>query len=169
MLTWGTLSATDKLAWKNAALQFSFVDALGQRRQLSSFQLYVKMNAYPTEFDFRARIPTGPTTTSPLTLTFTAEVKPGDIEAHLTYQGPEDSNVLIYGRRSFHQYPTKPRKAFKFLSATASKPATVDLTTIWVATFGNATLGEYLEIEVFTIAFQKFPSFRLRAGTIVIA
>lgn len=167
MLAWRSISTTDKLAWRNAANQFQFTDSLGQRRNLTPFQLFVKMRSYTTTFGPKPAIPFGPVTSSLLTLSLTTSITTYGIRAHMTYRAAETADVLIYGRRSFHDYPTRPTKPYKFLSATAAQPASVTLLTDWFATFGNLVRNEYVEVLAFTMADGRFPSMALTAGTIV--
>lgn len=167
MIQWGEQSPETKSAWANAALQFSFVDPLGQQRNLSPFQLFVKMRAFQTTFASKPQVPDGSKTTAPYRIQLISDDPLDGIHLRVDYSALENANLLIYGRRSFHQYPARPRKAFKFLLAAAAQPVDVDLNSVWLENLGTLTNDEYVEVEALTIADRKFPSFRLRAGTIV--
>jgi hypothetical protein len=158
MLAWGGIPDAERLGWIQAAQHYTFIDALGQKRNLSPFNLFVKMRSYATTFATRTAYPLGYRTTPPATCIFNANTGGVGFQVLLTYHVAETANVLIYGRRTFAKHPVRPTRAFKFLGAWANQPLTVNIIAAWIAAFGTYPVGEFVEVKVITLAYRHFPS-----------
>jgi hypothetical protein len=157
MQAWADASASVRLAWTNAAQYYSFVDALGQTRKLSPFQLWCKLRALPDCNIIKGTFILSSRTAPVKTFALDAKIAAPGFTAALTYHAVESACVMLYGWRSFRDHEYHRVSQWTFLGCWRPQPASIDLSDEWEDQLGAPISGEYVRIRALTMAPGKIP------------
>lgn len=149
---WPVFGPEIQNTWNKAASLISFTNRLGIPRNITGFQLYIKMNLLRRASHATWPIP-------PITLIRTAPAY--DVELNASEGGaisvdwshptlPANANAYIYGARSLTTSQTHFFNDWKYLDITASAPGANNhvITAEWDAILGHPQENEFLAVSV---------------------
>lgn len=172
---WRTLTALQRQAWNAAANQRTYPNRLGEGRNLSGFQLFVKYNMlvwWPlVDINPIGDPPIDGTSPPPALVTPTIEtgstkeitIDAGDLVT--TYR------FYVYAAVLYRDTVTKNQPRLKFLGVKAVNfdPETVDIEAQWDARMPPAQLGMVVWVGGFALETGKWPSSNVAFAKTVIA
>ena len=151
---WKRLSNAQRLGWDNYALNFSWVNKLGNPFPgtgwnayfLSNSNLLLAGNAILSDAPIFANVPQPAFTFNILS------AAPTSIVLNINSAGPDNRVFCFYAPQVSRPGKTKFERNFKFgrLYTTGSLPATVNVTSDYVKLFGELTPGNYLSVGLAT-------------------
>lgn len=166
---WKTLSDLQKQGWRNLARLTPTVNALGQRRPLSAFQLFVKLNLLtPDPFsNLISDPPLSINTKPPYSIIWQPhENGPYFFHAYLAPHYPS-SRLNLYGSHAFLTHEQKFKSNFRFLGSLQPYPVIYDLKEIWSSKLGALKEDEVCSLKVSHVTENKMPSPTLIATSVV--
>lgn len=169
---WFALSDEVRQAWKTEASNVTFPNRLGQRRSISGYQLYLKVNilrAYATI----AVMTAAPGTDRPTTITslvVDASVADG-LDITLNPNNPFGGvPIIIYGSVRWSGVVTAYFRDFHWLGLTTLVTGVAsDITAIWTPVFGALRLGQHIAVRCVPWDLLSYPSTPFTTSTTVVA
>ena len=169
---WTALSTAAQAAWKTEASNITFPNRLGQRRNISGYNLYVKINT------LRARNNTAILTPGPDT--FKTPQLPAPVLSATVALGvqfvvktpvlPVNRTLIIYGAIRWNEADNAYFHDFKWLGlkvSTSLVPTFV--TNIWTPVFGPLRLGQRISLQIVPWELTSSPGTPLRVSTTITA
>lgn len=157
---WADLTDIRKKGWRNLARQIPTTNALGVRRPLSAFQIFVRHNLLlPDPLTNHIYDPPLATKTPPPTsITWAPHVVgPYYLSFVLPYLDMS-SWIIVYGARSFSKYPPKFWNNFRRICTVHPFPLPLDIHELWNEKLGALQEGEYSCVKIRGMATNRLPS-----------
>lgn len=152
---WRRKPIEEQDAWRAAASQNPYPNRLGQSRQISGFQFFLKENM-PFEPNIIAGIaeekkplpPTSVSTQVIATTTFTSTVTSGIVVTFTDLQSPGGYGGGFFGRLLYRTTPIKFTNTYRSIGiASRAGNGTINLSTIWQTVFTLPVLGQFIAIQ----------------------
>lgn len=160
---WAQLETQEITQWRAAAADFPHTNRLGVTSRLSGYQLFMKVNAFawnPSKGLAPDPISTPPNLNRQVSFTFDRFRVSVGFFKQFRAQEPIPSNntqILIYGARTFSTSPRKSWTDFKFIEFGTLLATTLTINN-WNSVIGNPEVGEQCWIKLWQRGFQILPT-----------
>jgi len=170
---WRGLTEVQRQSWIDAAPNFPYNDIYGNSKQLSGFQLYVKLNTNLALIG-EAAITTAPAPVAipALALTsVTADDSANTVIIAGTTPVPADFAMVVMATPNVSPGKTFVKNLFRFTSAEpAAATSPFDVSAEWTALFGDPVVGEKVFVKCFYVStLTGQAGIPVMAQTIVVA
>lgn len=146
---WRNFSAENKTLWNNAASNATFANRLGQQRNLSGYQYFLKLQTFYFS-DFPPVYIVDPPN---VTVQFTSSVASGIAVDIQTTGAPDIAQFNIKGMLLYRNTPIKFVNFYKNI-ANLSAPTgfAFDFTFLWEEVFPLPVLGQYVALQYLSVS-----------------
>ncbi len=167
---WQALTDEPRQAWISLSREVTFPNRLGEKRSITGYQLYLKVNVLRA-LKGSAAMTVAPGTTRPQQIsdmTITANLVTG-IDILVTW--PTDQtpkSTLIYGALFFQRRPTAFFRDFRFIAfGFVGKGISEDITSFFEARFGDLRANTAISIRLIPWEDDTYPGTPFQKSIIV--
>lgn len=170
-LTWGALTAAQRLAWTRAAEQYPYKNRLHLQRTMPAWSLFsglwlTKGSAFLGSFTNPPLMMAAP---QPYSVTLTADLSSGFSLNWLPSTNSASYQITVFGARRMSGTLVEVPRSWRYLGAKTPGGQPWDIKSIFEAVFGTPAVGEVVFAKMRIWQLDRLPSAEVSVRAIVVA